>query len=180
MTQGELDLMAAEFVLGVLGDKEREIANDLTKNDPAFGEAVAAWEMRLGSIGDIAPAADPPGELFSEIESVIDKSDPRGTKTVRADSEGWEALIPGVEKKPLLRNLETGEESFLMRVAPGTRYPEHEHSFIEECVVIEGELTMGRLVLNPGDYHVADVNSVHQEFRSEKGALVFIRMTHAA
>lgn len=46
------DLLAAEYVLGVLGMQDRIAAENRAKRDPAFADAIAAWEMRLSGLDE--------------------------------------------------------------------------------------------------------------------------------
>jgi RNA polymerase sigma factor (sigma-70 family) len=64
-------LIAAEYVLGVLGaDERREVERRLAQ-DPALASEVAFWEERLGVLADaIAPVA-PPQHAWSQIEAAI-------------------------------------------------------------------------------------------------------------
>ena len=42
------ELLAAEYVLGTLATNEREQAEALIRDDPAFAKLVLYWERRLG------------------------------------------------------------------------------------------------------------------------------------
>ena len=65
--------------------------------------------------------------------------------------------------------------SLLMCMAPGSRYPAHEHTGDEECLMLSGEVSFGDLTLRAGDYHLAPKGMVYAEAYSASGALVFIR-----
>jgi len=61
------DLLAAEYVLGVLGAVERRQAQQRLAHDQAFANAVAFWEERLGALADeVAPVA-PPAQTWNRI-----------------------------------------------------------------------------------------------------------------
>lgn len=78
---------------------------------------------------------------------------------------------PDIEMKVLLEDKETGLATLLMRWAPGSQLPLHEHVQIEQTYVLEGSLiddegecTAGNFVWRPqGSQHV-----VH----APKGALI--------
>ena len=57
MIQEESDkVLAAEYVLGVLGAAERRQAQQRLAHDQAFADEVAFWEERLGGLADaVAP-----------------------------------------------------------------------------------------------------------------------------
>ena len=69
----------------------------------------------------------------------------------------WEkTAYPGIEQKTLLVDKQTGLITALMRMAPGTRLPEHEHVKIEQTYVLEGECRAGQFVWRPaGSRHEA-------------------------
>ena len=66
------------------------------------------------------------------------------------------------------------QEYMLVRVAPGTVYPPHEHTGAEECYVIEGDLRVEGRVLRAGDYQYAPAGSSHAEQTTEGGCLLLI------
>jgi anti-sigma-K factor RskA len=64
-------LIAAEYVLGVLGAEERREVERRLAHEPALASEVAFWEERLGVLADaIAPVA-PPQHAWSQIEAAI-------------------------------------------------------------------------------------------------------------
>lgn len=63
----ENDLLAAEYVLGVLDAADRARVQNMAKNSPAFAQLVAAWEARLAPMADeISPMPAP--NLLPQIE----------------------------------------------------------------------------------------------------------------
>jgi anti-sigma factor ChrR (cupin superfamily) len=66
--------------------------------------------------------------------------------------------------------------SWLLKLLPGGRLPEHDHSDgTEECMILEGQLRINGTELVCGDYQIAHPGSVHYEVASEHGALVFLK-----
>lgn len=66
-----LDALAAEHVLGTLDAREAgEVARALPTH-PALREAVAAWEVRLAPLSDLAPPEAPPPGLWTRIEASL-------------------------------------------------------------------------------------------------------------
>src|SRR6516162_7164953 len=49
----------------------------------------------------------------------------------------------------------TSERISLLRMEPAASCPEHDHSEVEECLVLEGEANIDRHEYRPGDYVVA-------------------------
>jgi anti-sigma-K factor RskA len=67
----EMDVMAAEYAMGLLTGEELAEAKRLLATDRAFAQAVTDWEMRLASMTDeLAPVAPRPAvkqALFAEL-----------------------------------------------------------------------------------------------------------------
>lgn len=176
MIDKDSDLRAAEYVLGTLGAGERRRFDEEMARSPALQDLVGAWEHRLeGLDGRTATEALPEG-LWDKIESALDQTAREADKTTLRSGEGvWELLQEGVEKQLLFFDRALGTESFLLRIAPGTRLSAHHHEMAEECLMLEGEMSIGDLHLAAGDYHVAMPGSDHGEIHSEIGALLYIR-----
>lgn len=68
---GEDDVLAAEFVLGVLEADERDQCARRMVSDTAFVEAVRHWEQRLSALDEAYRPRTPPAGLFDEIERRI-------------------------------------------------------------------------------------------------------------
>lgn len=66
--------------------------------------------------------------------------------------------------------------SWLLKLLPGGHLPEHDHADgAEECMVLEGQLSINGDVFGCGDYQIAHPGSVHYEVSSQDGALVFLK-----
>lgn len=65
------NLIAAEYVLGVLDATERrELERRLTR-EPALASEVAFWEERLTGLADVVPPVLPPDAVWSRIETAV-------------------------------------------------------------------------------------------------------------
>jgi len=95
--------------------------------------------------------------------------------TVRLRNGSWQTLRHGIRYKQLWAGLEGN--SVLIEFAPGASLPPHRHSWLEEGIVLQGDLEMGELTLGPLDYHISPVGSRHASIRSRLGALAFLRGT---
>jgi anti-sigma-K factor RskA len=69
-------LLAAEFVLGVLGVAERRHAQQRLVHDEGFANEVAFWEERLGAFADAVVPVAPPERAWSRIASATRARDP--------------------------------------------------------------------------------------------------------
>jgi anti-sigma-K factor RskA len=65
------NLIAAEYVLGVLGAEERREVERRLAQEPALASEVAFWEERLGGIADVVAPVAPPPHAWSQIEAAI-------------------------------------------------------------------------------------------------------------
>ena len=96
-----------------------------------------------------------------------------GFHTVRATQGTWQTIAPLVEIKLLHEDAQGS--SLLMRLQAGARLPPHQHAANEECLMLEGEGTIGDIHLRAGDFHLAHKGQLHGETYSATGALLFIR-----
>ncbi len=64
-------LIAAEYVLGVLGAEERREVERRLAQEPALASEVAFWEERLGVLADAVAPVTPPQHTWSQIEAAI-------------------------------------------------------------------------------------------------------------
>src|SRR5262249_14970549 len=64
-------LLAAEYVLGVLGAAERREVERRLAQEPALASEVAFWEERLTGLTDAVAPVSPPEAALSRIETAI-------------------------------------------------------------------------------------------------------------
>ena len=174
MSKNDMDVAAGEYVLGILGPDQRLRFEARLAREPALREQVARWEALLSRF-DRGNIASPPRDLWARIDRELDREAYPSFHTVRLDDGEWMLVQPGLERKLLYRDPAEGTESYLFRMAPGALIEGHHHARAEECLVLEGDLTVGDLRLNAGDYHVATRGSIHPVLRSQGGAVMFVR-----
>ncbi len=122
------------------------------------------------------------GKISHELKS-IQKPTPDTTQktthlaTRRADEGEWIEAMPGAQFRVLHDdgNGLDGLLSYLIKLEPGFEMKGHDHPFDEECLMLEGDLTLGDMTLSKGDFHFAVAGSKHGHVRSQKGCLAFIR-----
>jgi anti-sigma-K factor RskA len=61
------DLLAAEYVLGVLEADDRRAAESRLQRDPAFAAEVSAWSERLAPLVEASQEITPPEEVWSRV-----------------------------------------------------------------------------------------------------------------
>ena len=78
----DLHALAGEYVLGVLAPSEAHEIEAALPGNAALRRAVAFWEEKLHPLAALAPAADPPANLWSGIEARI-------AETPQTGAHGW-------------------------------------------------------------------------------------------
>jgi anti-sigma factor ChrR (cupin superfamily) len=81
----------------------------------------------------------------------------------------WEEVAPGISCKLLATDTTNHLVSMLVRLAPNTAYPPHDHAAVEELHLLEGELWIEDRKLLPGDYNRAEPGTGDQRVFSETG-----------
>ncbi|HEX3984680.1 MAG TPA: anti-sigma factor [Acidisoma sp.] len=66
-TGDDRDLLAAEYVLGVLEGAERETVRRQADEDAVLGDAITDWENRLSPLRLVVHPVDPPANLWPRI-----------------------------------------------------------------------------------------------------------------
>ena len=84
----------------------------------------------------------------------------------------WSGNGLGMEIRPLAQA--GAVASMLIRLAPGGVAPDHAHPIAEDCMMIEGELFLGDILLRALDYQLAPTDATHCSISSDTGALFFV------
>jgi anti-sigma factor ChrR (cupin superfamily) len=166
-------------------DQERLALYALSALDPAdartleahLGEGCATCRAELASFHAVAadlplgalPRAPSPALRERVLAGARGRGgDPPSFYFLLSDERGWKEIVPGVERRTLAGDV------YLIRMAAGASAPTHRHSRVEDCYVIEGDLMIAGHRLRSGDYHRAEVDTVHDRARSDGGALLLI------
>jgi hypothetical protein len=177
-TPGPIDIddIAADYVLGTLPADEHARVTAALKHDHSLRAAVETWERRLLPLAEEIPAAELPDTLWANIEKSLGNGEIPGTVTIHRDEGTWTPILPGIDMKLLHVDTQAGTQSFLLRMAPGSRLPPHDHSAgPEECLVLEGETEVAGVTVRAGDFHLAPQGFRHTEILSRTGAVIYIR-----
>lgn len=92
---------------------------------------------------------------------------------VEPASGSWEPFLPGIDRKVL--HQEGDVMSYLLKFGPGAVLPAHRHPVDEECLVLEGSVRIGPLVLPPGSFHKVRRNMLDADTSSDDGAVIYLR-----
>ena len=122
--------------------------------------------------GSAAPRAEVKQQLLARLAP---PPAPAGFAFRYASDPDWHPHpVPGIKLKVLSINRASGYATFLLDVAPGTRFPEHYHSGAEECYVISGSLVTCDRRLKAGDFVHADTGTDHGELWTDEGCVVLL------
>jgi anti-sigma factor ChrR (cupin superfamily) len=107
------------------------------------------------------------GALSGEQETIGAKD----SRYVEVAALEWQdSGIPGIQKKTLYEDAESGHSTVLFKMSPGAEVPLHEHTDIEQTFMLEGSLHDKQGVVTPGNYVMRPAGSVHVAHAPE-GAL---------
>jgi anti-sigma factor ChrR (cupin superfamily) len=98
-----------------------------------------------------------------------------GFLVVRAGEGEW---LPtgdaGVAYKLLFADPGRGTVTTLVRMQPGSRIRSHRHLGVEQCLVLEGDVSSGAIRMTAGDFNCSLPGSVHEELVTDRGALLLL------
>jgi anti-sigma factor ChrR (cupin superfamily) len=177
MMSEDLDQTAAAYALGILRGAPRAAIEARLSGDPALHTKVKLWQENFIAVDLAAGRQVPPAGLFDMIVAAIDAGETAlsGTLTRRAGTGVWTEMSPGVTYSVLFDDPVTKRRSMLVRALPGATYESHFHDEgHEECLILEGDLTMGDLKLSAGDFHLAAKGSSHPPATTVSGCLLHI------
>lgn len=143
--------------------------------DDKTPHAVLPQDIEAALVAAIAPALPETHAAKGLRARILQRSRAEAAPllTIRADEDTWQPFLPKIRIKVLYE--EGGYLSYLLRLEPGAEIAPHAHPLDEECVVLEGEVRMGDLVVRAGDYHLAPRGTPHGLLRTDTGALLFLR-----
>ena len=139
-------------------------------------EDVALDETLLLALAESVAGPEPRPEVKTQLLARLSVPPLPAGFSVRLDAEDdWlQHPVPGIRMKVLSVNRRSGYATLLLDVAPGTRFPEHDHDGDEECYVISGSVvTVGRQFV-AGDFIHANAGTHHEELRTDTGARVLL------
>lgn len=83
----------------------------------------------------------------------------------------WRNSGPGAQYQPL--SVQAHVASMLVRLSAGTAIADHQHELGEDCLVLQGEMFLGDILLRAGDYQLAPAGAAHLDGISEHGVLFY-------
>jgi anti-sigma factor ChrR (cupin superfamily) len=98
---------------------------------------------------------------------------PLASRFVDVERLPWEKTrYPGVETKTLLVDRKTGLLTLLLKMAPGSKLPDHEHVEIEQTYVLEGTLVCPEGECKAGEFVWRPAGSRHEAWAGAQGGLM--------
>ena len=95
-------------------------------------------------------------------------------RPVRHDGIGtWLPYGPGIVRQLLWTD--GHQAAMLYHTVAGATVPHHGHRSDEECLMVEGDLFLDDVLLQPGDYQLAPAGTEHREVSTDTGCLLFAR-----
>jgi anti-sigma-K factor RskA len=85
-------IIAAEYVLGVLGAEERREVERRMAQEPTLAAEVAFWEERLAGFADAVAPVAPPATTWPRIEAAIAAPSPRRPESTWQSLAFWRAF----------------------------------------------------------------------------------------
>jgi quercetin dioxygenase-like cupin family protein len=90
---------------------------------------------------------------------------------VRDAEAGWPEFAPGIRRRVLWQH--GTQAALLYHADAGARVPQHRHGHDEECLMLQGELFLDDLLLQPGDYQLAPAGSGHRVTETDTGVVIY-------
>lgn len=122
--------------------------------------------LRGSSIGQ-------PLTMFKEVLGGLLPKNHKESESIYNNDEGWVEVQDGLYQKDLWTDGTVA--SRFLRIAADARIAGHSHPLEEECMMLSGDIFLGDILLQEGDYHLAPAGSEHLEITSDTGALLFVR-----
>jgi hypothetical protein len=165
---------AALYALGALPPAEAEkFGRRVAAGCPLCAGLLADCEQVVNLLPLVAPEVAPPAGLRAKLlVRISGEAQPKLGEgvLVRAGETEWvDAPAPGVQYRLL-----HGRKTMLVRMAPNTWLPEHDHAFHEQCLVLEGSIRSDEMTAYAGDYVFMPKGSHHPPLYSETGATFLI------
>lgn len=164
---------AAMFVLGAMsGEDTAKFEQRLAAGCALCQAEVYACEQTAAALATSAGTVSPPIDLRRRLLDQIAQSQPAKSvmEIVPADDSGF---VPTPMAGVQIRYLK-GKNTFLVRMAPKSSLPAHEHTYNEQCLILEGSVSGDGKTAHAGDFVFMPAGSVHDPLYSEEGCLFLI------
>jgi anti-sigma factor ChrR (cupin superfamily) len=190
--EDETRATAAAYALGALTQHEaRSFEEHLSEGCEACVAELREFERVAEALACGVPLVEPPSGARAKLMARIgaeagdvegdaqQKSSPTAAAqsllVVRADEGEWTRTADaGIFVKLLYVDKERDTVTTLVRMEPGSRIPPHRHLGVEQCLVLEGDISSAGHTLGAGDFNCALPGSVHDDLTTRGGALLLL------
>ncbi|MEQ9616861.1 MAG: cupin domain-containing protein [Phycisphaerales bacterium] len=197
-SQNDASELAEAYLLGELDERGRvEFEQRLSSGDPKTVEAWDGLRPIAERLAVNAPAMDPgpsarakfidrlrPDALAAPSFAFVDESDDSIARDagqmviMRQEEIDWrDGIIPGVQSRNLFVDRKNNKLTLLIRMAPGTTFPDHAHPSTEECLVLEGDLRIAGTTLHRMDYLRTPAGGNHGAPYTKDGCLLLVTVS---
>ena len=183
----EMTDVAALYALGALSQHEaRAFEQHLDEGCAECSAELESFAKTVRALAFSAADEQPPARVRAELLARLDKSgsdqSEAAMKTSNANkfvsvlaSEGeWQEAQDGILFKRLYVDKTTGIATSLVRMQPGMALPIHQHLGVEQFFVLEGDCNVAGQKLVAGDYHRAEVGTIHETTYTVDGTLFLL------
>jgi putative transcriptional regulator len=184
MSQNEILDLTAGYALGALTQREAKAFDDhLADGCESCRAELESFDTVVADLGVAVVPRDPPESVLDVlmVQTSVPQADKgvpsplaEGLLSVRFGDGDWQPIAEGISAKVLSVDRASGVVMSMVRMAAGTKLPEHTHHGIEQFLVLEGDCIVNGDVLGRGDYHRAEPGTVHQLTYTENGTLLLL------
>ncbi len=114
-----------------------------------------------------------PWAMFKEMLGGLLPNRPKESESIFSSETGWVEVQDGLYQKELWTDGTVASRFF--RIAAGIRLAGHHHPLDAEYMMLSGDIFLGDILLQGGDYHIAPAGTQHLEIFSDTGALFYVR-----
>jgi putative transcriptional regulator len=168
------DMTLAAFAAGTLDEGRGLVVATHLASCPACRKAVRSFECVGGVALEDSERAPLASDALQRALAAISSDESLESAKRGGDRSEWPAPLssyplgtwrwigPGVQWRSVAVPAEQGTRVFMLKAAPGTRIPHHEHVGIEWTCVLQGAFRHQQGLYGAGDFDEADESVEHQ------------------
>jgi len=181
----EVRELASSYALGALPAEEARAYVEHLRNCVVCENEVNAFREVLDGVAE-AQAIPPPARLRQRLFDKVESKPPQESEAprhealvdliVRGEDVEWTPVphATGVYRRRLFVHPATGDETLLVRMDPGGKYPAHPHVGVEQMYILSGELIFEDHTLHAGDFEAATAGHAHASATTNSGCMVLV------
>ena len=165
-------LLPEQFAIGLLSPRERADATRQRLCDAELDLAINNLEATLSPLAGMAGCIEPPAGLRGRVLNAVSKThsnEAQGKLHQPFVSGAWRNVFPGVDVKQLWAS---GPK--LLRCAPISAIPAHEHLEDEYLAVLAGDFSIEGCRYELGDYLFSPRGTRHEQGTTQSGCLLLL------